>query len=300
MRQPSFRCQRRALLASLLLACTAGGALAQQQTDTLDRLRQTGVLRVGYGINSMPFSYLDADGTVIGYSIDLCKKIADSLRASLGLRRLDVEYVPRSASQRVQMLNDGMVDIDCAASTNTPERRTSASFSISHFYTTTRYVSLAKNQLRKLQDLRGRSVSVTLGTVNVGEITRANREHRLNLSIVMASSLQDAFDLVTRGQVSAFAMDDVLLATMIASSADPSIYAVSDDTLTEPQPYGLMMRLNDRNFENAVNEALRKIYASQEITAIYDRWFNQPIPPKGINLRIPMHPALAKTFETAR
>lgn len=281
----------------LLLAIAAGVAPshAGAPASTLERIAQTGVIRVGYG-NTPPFSYTDTDGTIIGYSIDLCKKVAEELRAGLGLPHIDIEYVERTPSNRVQLLNDGMMDIECNASTNNAERRRSVAFAESHFYVTTHYVSLARNNLDSLDDLNGRSVSVVLGTVNVGHINQANRERKLNLSLVTADSLQAAFDMVTQERVFAFAMDDVLLSAMIAATPNPDDYAISQEALTEPEPYGFMMRLEDKKFADAVNAALRKIYEGPDMAAIYDRWFNQPIPRENINLRIPMSASLKQAF----
>lgn len=283
------------VLASLLffLSIVLGASHAQSEApaSTLDRIRETAVLRIGYG-DTPPFSYRNVDGTVMGYAIDLCKTIAEELRVQLGLPRLDLKYVPRTPSNRVQLLNSGEIDIECNASTNTEERRRSVAFAISHFFASTRYVSLAKNGFKSLADLKGRSVSVALGTVNVGQITKVNREKKLSLSLINADSLQAAFDLVSDERASAFAMDDILLSSMIAASPNPAAYALSVETLTEPEPYGFMLRLGDKAFEEAVNTALRKTYSSPEMPEIYDRWFTQPIPGKNINLRLPMSEAL--------
>jgi len=279
------------LLFIIMIATGASSAEENPIPPTLDRIRQTGILRIGYG-DTPPFSYVGADGAVIGYSIDLCKRVAEELRVQLGLSRLDIEYVPRTPSNRVQLLNSGTIDIECNASTNTDERRRSVAFAIGHFFASTRYVSLSKNRLRRIGDLAGRSVSVALGTVNVGHINKVNRERKLNLLLVPVDSLQAAFDLVTQERVSAFAMDDVLLSAMIAASGTPDSYALSDEVLTDPEPYGFMMRLDDHDFEMAVNAALRKIYASSEMPKIYERWFTQPIPGRNINLHLPMSTAL--------
>lgn len=287
------RCQTVLVLLLLALPIVFGTSQARSEApvSTLDRIRETGVLQIGYG-DTPPFSYRDADGTVMGYSIDLCKRIAEELRVQLGLSRLDLKYVPRTPSNRVQLLNSGEIDIECNASTNTEERRRSVAFAISHFFASTRYVSLAKNGFKSLEDLKGRSVSVALGTVNVGQITKVNRERKLSLSLIKADSLQAAFDLVSDERASAFAMDDILLSSMIAASPNPAAYTLSMETLTEPEPYGFMLRLGDRAFEEAVNTALRKTYSSSEMPEIYDRWFTQPIPGKNINLRLPMSDAL--------
>lgn len=285
--------------AILALAAVFASPLARAEApaSTLQRITTTGKIRIGYG-DTAPFSYRDADGKVIGYSIDLCKRMSEELKNSLKLPVLEIEYVFRTPSNRVQLLNDGTMDIECNASTNIEERRRNVAFAISHFYVASRYVSLAGNNLRSLEDLKGRSISVARGTINIGQINQANRERKLNLSIVPSDSLQGAFDMVTSGKVSAFAMDDVLLSTMIARSGSPQDYRLSTEMVAEPLPYGFMMRLSDHEFHDAVNAALTKIYASPEMQEIYDRWFNTPIPPDRINLNLPMSERLSQLLKS--
>ncbi|KAA3515971.1 amino acid ABC transporter substrate-binding protein [Agrobacterium rosae] len=270
-------------------------AFAEFNTPTLERIRETGKIRIGYGVTA-PFSFTAPSGEVVGYSIDLCRQVAEKLKTRLKLGAIDIEFVPRTPSNRIQLLNDGTIDIECNASTNTVERRKSANFAISHFYSATRYVSLAKNHLETVADLKGRSVSVALGTVNVSDINEINRAQKLNISVVPMDSLQAAFDLVTDGRVSAFAMDEVLLSTMIAQSKNPTDYQVSTEKVTGSQPFGFMMRLNDTEFTAAVNDALTEIYKSPDMAELYKRWFESPIPGKGIILNVPMSEMLKATL----
>lgn len=271
---------------------------AADSLSTLEKVRQTKTLKVGYG-DSAPFSYVGTDGKVIGYTIDLCQRVAEAIRIQLGLDTLNIDYVFRTPANRVQMLNSGDIDLECVASSNTAERRRNAAFSISHFVVNTRFVSLLKNHLNTLDDLRGRSVSIVLGTVNIGPINQVNRDKKLNLSIAITDSLQKAFDMVSQEKVSAFAMDDILLHTMIANSSNPQDYVISNETVGEETEYGLMMRLDDKDFHHAVNTALKQIYASNEIDAIYARWFTQPLPGSQINLNYPMSERMKHIFTTA-
>ena len=279
----------------LLMAVWAISSAAASEIDTLQRLSETGTLRVGYG-DTAPFSYQDEDGNVLGYSIELCQRVAAQLQQQLNLPKLDIEYVFRTPGNRVQLLNSGEIDIECNASTNNAERRRSADFSLSHFFVSVRFVALKENQFFTLQDLAGRSVSVARGTVNVGQINQANREQQLNLSVVPVETLQEAFDLVTEGRVAAFAMDDILLSTMIAESEDPSAYSLSEEAVTAEEPLGLLMRQGDQAFVEQVNQALREIYQRGDILALYERWFLQPLPGKGITLNVPISETLAQHF----
>ena len=279
----------------LLMAVWMLSTAAAAEINTLQRLSETGTLRVAYG-DTAPFSYQDDEGNVRGYSIELCQRVAEQLQQQLNLPKLDIEYVFRTPGNRVQLLNSGEIDIECNASTNNAERRRSADFSLSHFFVSVRFVALKENQFFTLQDLAGRSVSVARGTVNVGQINQANREQQLNLSVVPVETLQEAFDLVTEGRVAAFAMDDILLSTMIAESEDPSAYSLSEEAVTAEEPLGLLMRQGVQAFVEQVNQALREIYQRGDILALYERWFLQPLPGKGITLNVPISETLAQHF----
>jgi glutamate/aspartate transport system substrate-binding protein len=274
-----------------LLLLSLNSAAADFKTPTLERIRETGKIRIGYGVTA-PFSFTAPDGQIIGYSIDLCRRVTEKLKERLKMNDIQIEFVPRTPSNRIQLLNEGSIDIECNASTNTVERRKSAIFAVSHFYGATRYVSLAKNKLETLADLKGRSVSVALGTVNVTDINEINRAKKLNISVVPVDTLKAAFDMVTDGRVSAFAMDEVLLSTMIAQSKNPSEYRISTEKVTDFQPIGFMMRLNDTQFASAVNEALGEIYTSPEMPDIYRRWFESSIPGLGVSIHVPMSETL--------
>lgn len=285
---------------SLLILLVAGGAAhAAQSLNTLERIKATGELRVGYG-DTAPFSYQDNQGNVVGYSIDICQRLAGQLQKQLDIPALDIIYVARTPSNRIQLLNSGEIDIECNASTNTEERRRSAQFALSHYFVSVRYVALKSSGFTTLEDLSGRSVSVARGTVNVSQINQANREQQLNLSVVPVETLQDAFDLVAEGRVAAFAMDDVLLSTMIAESTDPDAYVLSEEAITSAEPLGFMMRLEDDAFAVEVNKALEHIYTSPEMPLLYHQWFQQPLPGKNITLDVPMSEVLAEHFTALR
>ena len=285
---------------SLLIWLLAGGsAHAGQPLNTLERLKETGVLRVGYG-DTAPFSYVDDQGEVVGYSIDICQRLAGQLQRQLAIPALEITYVPRTPSNRIQLLNSGDIDIECNASTNNEERRRSAQFALSHYFVSVRYVALKSNGFTTLEDLSGRSVSVARGTVNVSQINQANREQQLNLSVVPVETLQGAFDLVAEGRVAAFAMDDVLLSAMIAESDEPQAYVLSEEAITSTEPLGFMMRLEDDAFAVEVNKALKHIYTNPEMPLLYYQWFQQPLPGKDITLDIPMSEVLAEHFTALR
>lgn len=294
-----FRFAGRLLFLIGAFAAMLAPALADAPASTLERIRREGVLRIGYG-STPPFSFRAADGAVTGYSVEICRLVAEDLRRQLGLERIEVVYVQRTPIDRVQLLNEGAYDLECEASTSTEERRRSAAFALSHFFTPTRFVALAKNGLHTVDDLKGHSVAAALGTVNIAQIGRLNRDRKLRLSLVTTESLRDAFDLVTAGRASAFAMDAILLKAMIAETGKPSLYTMSEEAVSDVLPYGFMMRRDDSPFHEAVNAALRRIYAAPEMRTLYDRWFMSAAPGLNFSLDEPMSRELAEHFASFR
>ena len=278
---------------SLLSTYAAG---QEVQPPTLETIARTGIIRLGYADRNIPFSYLGTGPEPIGYSIELCLRVADSIKKKLGLPELKIEFVKRTPSNRIMLLNDGTMDIECVASTNTEERRKAVWFSYSHFITGTRYVALKSSGLNTVADLAGRTVVVTTGTINITQLNVLNRKLGLNVAVLQNDSTEGSFDMVTENRASAFVMDDILLRSFVAETGKPEDYVISDEYLAPPQPYGLMLRHGDTGFRDAVNEALGQIYESGEIEKIYDKWFNAPIPPNGINLKRPLPGDLAEAF----
>jgi glutamate/aspartate transport system substrate-binding protein len=286
----------RLLLVFVLVAFIGKGAFAEN-SPILDRILQTGIIRIGYSTDDAPFSFLDASDKPIGYSIDLCSRIVESLRQKYTRPDLKIEYEPRSAANRFAKVMDGTIDIECVSTTNTAERRKSVAFSYAHFLTATQFVSLKANNLHRIEDLAGRTVTSPVATNNIGYLNSINRSRNLHIAVVPSSDQPTAFAMVTEGRASAYVMDSILLAVTIANSGAPEKYSLSDDSLMDPEPYGLMFRKGDDVFKKDVNAALRKIFQGDEIKATYERWFMSPIPPNGINLNLPMSSALQKILQ---
>ncbi|MCZ7464489.1 amino acid ABC transporter substrate-binding protein [Rhizobium rhizogenes] len=280
----------------ILSLLSTQAASEDSQPPTLETITRTGTIRLGYADHNIPFSYLGTGPEPIGYSIELCLRVADSIKTKLGLPDLKIDFVKRTPSNRITLLNDGTIDIECVASTNTEERRKAVWFSYSHFITGTRYVALKSSRLNTVADLAGRTVVVTTGTINISQLNVLNRKLGLNIAVLQNDSTAGGFEMVTENRASAFVMDDILLRSFVAETGKPDDYSISNEYLAPPQPYGLMLRHGDTGFRDAVNEALGQIYKSGEIEKIYEKWFNAPIPPNGINLKRPMPGDLAEIF----
>lgn len=282
-----------AVWAGLLVGGSAGAS------ETLARIVERGEIVIGHRQYEVPFSYV-ANDRVQGYSVELCQRIVAGLREDLNLDNLRIVYVPVTPATRFVLLASGRIDLECGTTTNNADRRKHAAFSYPHFLSTTRFVSLRSNGFQRIADLAGRSVVSTTGSINVGQLRDANRDRKLNVSIMLQREHKDAFSLVATGQAAAFVMDDVLLAGLVASTAQPDAFAISTEAFGRAQPYGLLMPPGDSGFKDAVNRHLRAVFDSGEINAIYTRWFEAPVPPAGHNLRLPMSSELRAVFEAPR
>jgi glutamate/aspartate transport system substrate-binding protein len=298
-RHPRIRADRRlaaqgALLAMSLILATA--AQAEGEADTLTKIRDTGKLAIGHRTAELPFSYL-VDGKPIGYSIELCERIVQGLARTLGMESISIDFVPVTAATRFVMMRSGKIDMECAATTNNAERRKMVEFSYPHFVTATRYVARKADRLDRISDLAGRSVAATTGTINLEQLNALNRSKGLNISVLLNKEHKDAFQMVESGRASAFVMDDILLAGLVAAAKDPSSFAISSEALSKPEPYGILLPLGDQAFKQQVNTLLEDIYTSGEITRIYDRWFRAPVPPAGLSMSLPLSPELKAVFD---
>jgi glutamate/aspartate transport system substrate-binding protein len=283
----------------LFLTCfvPATALQAAGESDTLRQIAKTAKIRIGYREAEPPFSYQLPDGEVTGFSTDLCRAISEDIRRQLKLDKLDIEYVKATPATRFILVRSGKIDIECAATTNNTERRKMVDFSYPNFMTATQFLSRKQDNLKSLADLAGRSVTSASGTVNIEQLNAVNRQKNLNISVMPTKTNEEAFELVVAGKASAFVMDGILLAALAATSENPDLYALSEETLSAPEPYGLVFRRNDPDFKAAVNESLRQIFTGPAIYDLYEKWFTKPIPPNGMNLNLPMTTSLKQAYE---
>jgi len=277
-----------------LIGLLAGTAVAQE--GTLKKIKDTGTITIGHRESSVPFSYYDDKQQAVGYAMDLCNKIVDAVKKDLKLAKLDVKLQPVTSATRIPLIANGTVDLECGSTTNNLDRQKQVSFTITHFVTANRFVSKKSGKLAKLEDLKGKTVVSTSGTTNIKQITELNTEKNLGLTILPAKDHAEAFLMVETDRAVAFVMDDILLASLMASSKNPGAYAISADALSRPEPYGIMLRRDDAAFKKVVDAAMIAIYKSGQINAIYEKWFLKSIPPKGINLNIPISDQFRKVI----
>jgi glutamate/aspartate transport system substrate-binding protein len=284
------------LASATLAAALAVPAHAQELTGTLKKIKDSGAITIGHRDSSIPFSYYDDKQQVVGYAVDLCMKIVDAVKADLKMPNIQVKLNPVTSATRIPLMANGTIDLECGSTTNNLEREKQVSFTITHFVTANRYVAKKSSGIKTLNDLKGKTVVSTAGTTNIKWLTAANNEKKLGMNIVAAKDHAEAFLMVDTGRAAAFFMDDILLYSLVANSKDPKSWAIGSEAYTV-EPYGIMLRKDDPAFKKVVDAAMTKIYTSGEINAIYDKWFLKPIPPKGINLNVPMSAEFKKVVE---
>jgi len=274
----------------LLAAAAAALAIAlpaAAQEGTLKKVKDSGSITIGHRDASIPFSYYDDKQRPIGYSMDLCHRIVEAVKSELKMPKVDIKYQLITSANRIPLMANGTIDLECGSTTNNLERQKQVWFTITHFVTANRFVAKKSAKLRTLDDLKGKTVVSTAGTTNIKQITELNSQKNLGASIISANGHPEAFLMVETGRAAAFVMDDILLYSLVATSKSPKDFAISQDALSV-EPYGIMLRKDDAAFKKVVDAAMTRIYKSGEINKIYDKWFLKAIPPKKVNLNVPM------------
>jgi len=284
------------IIAALACAGLVATAPAQELTGTMKKIKDTGVIKIGHRDASVPFSYLDDKQRPVGYSVDLCMKVVDAVKAELKMPGLKHEFVPVTSATRIPILTAGNIDIECGSTTNTKERQKQVSYAYTTFYTGTKLLVKANSGIKSYKDLKGKTVAVTQGTTNERAIKGLNDAENLGMSFIHAKDHNESFLLVETGRAVAFPMDDILLYSLAASSRNPKEWAVVGDYLP-PDPYGIMIRREDPQWQAFVNKVIGGLMNSGEIRKIYSKWFQSPIPPRNINLNLPISSTLEQLFK---
>ena len=279
-----------------------GSAVAQPRTaaeippftGTLQKIYETGVIRIGHRENSPPFAFLDARHRPIGYSLDLCDVVVEQVGEHVH-QSLRVEYVPVSPSNRFDLVKSGAVDLECGSTTANAERRTAFDFSPPIFVTGTKLLVKRGSGIRTLRDLQGKTVVLTSGTVHADNVPKLAQRQKLAIQFVFAPDHDASFNMLAEGKADAFANDDIQLYGAIAVRNAASDYRVVGDFLTYAD-YALMFRRGDAEFAEVVNQAFERMAKSGETRAIYRRWFQQRLP-DGATLNVPMSPHLEHVFK---
>ena len=279
-----------ALAATLLSA----PVLAEELTGTLKKIKESGSITLGHRDASIPFSYFGNDPSQpIGYSHDLQLKVVEAIKQKLDMPELKVRYNLVTSQTRIPLVQNGTVDLECGSTTNNIERQRQVDFSVGIFEVGTRLLAKKSTGVSDFADLKGKNVVTTAGTTSERLLKIMNAEQKMGMNIISAKDHGESFLMLESGRALAFMMDDALLYGEMAKAKKPDDWAVVG-TPQSFEIYGCMMRKGDPAFKQVVDNAISATFNSGEITAIYDKWFMQPIAPKNLNLNFPMSDELKK------
>ena len=289
-------CTRKPALIALAMAALFTQSVFAQESPTLKKIKDSGTIALGHRESSIPFSYYDDKQQVVGYSQELMLKVVDAVKAELKLPALAVKLTPVTSQNRIPLVQNGTVDIECGSTTNNAERGRQVAFSNTIFIIGTRLMTKKESGIKDFPDLAGKNVVTTAGTTSERLIRKMNEDKKLAMNIISAKDHGESFLTLETGRAVAFMMDDALLYGELAKAKRPADWAVVG-TPQSFEAYGCMMRKDDPGFKKVVDTALAKAMTSGEAEAIYKKWFTQPIPPKGLNLNFPISDAMQKLFK---
>ncbi len=269
-----------------LAVLSALPALADDSA-TLKKIKDTGSITLGHRESSIPFSYYDDKQQVIGYSQEMMLKVVDALKAELKLAKLDTKLMPVTSANRITLVQNGTVDIECGSTTNNLERQKQVGFSTTIFVIGTRLMTKKDSGIKDFPDLAGKNVVTTAGTTSERLIRKMNEDKKMGMNIISAKDHGESFLTLETGRAVAFMMDDALLFGEMAKAKKPGDWVVVG-TPQSKEAYGCMLRKDDPGFKKVVDAALTKAMTSGEAEKIYAKWFMNPIPPKGLNLNMPL------------
>nr|WP_298172781.1 glutamate/aspartate ABC transporter substrate-binding protein [uncultured Pseudomonas sp.] len=284
----------RAVAIALAATLLSAPVLAEELTGTLKKIKESGSITLGHRDASIPFSYFGNDPSQpIGYSHDLQLKVVEAIKQKLDMPELKVRYNLVTSQTRIPLVQNGTVDLECGSTTNNIERQRQVDFSVGIFEVGTRLLAKKSAGVNDFADLKGKNVVTTAGTTSERLLKIMNAEQKMGMNIISAKDHGESFLMLESGRALAFMMDDALLYGEMAKAKKPDDWAVVG-TPQSFEIYGCMMRKDDPAFKQVVDGAISATFNSGEITAIYDKWFMQPIAPKNLNLNFPMSDELKK------
>ncbi len=272
------------LLALAIAALAAGGALAQAN-DTIAKVKASGVITMGVRDSSGALSYTLGDGKYGGYHIEICQRIIANLEKAAG-KKLEVKNLPVTSQNRIPLVQNGTVDIECGSTTNNATRQKDVSFVATTFVEEVRIAVKGSSGITSIDQLKGKNVATTTGTTSVQLLRKHERANGVNFNEVFGKDHADSFLLLESGRADAFVMDGQILAGNIATSKSPADYKIVGEVLSV-EPIAIMVRKDDVAFKKLADDTVKDLMKTGEIQKIYDKWFVQPIPPKNTKVGLP-------------
>ncbi len=269
--------------------------LSASALETLGRIRETQTIVIAYREGSMPFSFVDDNKQVRGYSVELCVRLAEAVKRELKLPKLAIQYLAVDSKTRFSAIIEGKADLECGSTTNNADRRTRVAFTVPHFYSSVRALVRANEGIRNWPNLRDKIVVTTKSTTTIKLLNDRNNVQALNIKLLEGDSDLDSFTMVEQRKADVFAMDDVLLYGLRAEAKNPAGFEVIGDPLSI-EPYSIMLRKDDPAFKKLVDTEMVRLIIDGDIYKIYDRWFMKPFGARNVNMKMPMGYVLRDSF----
>ncbi len=263
----------------------AAGVVQAQTTDTLAKIKASSKVSMGVRESSSPLSYTLGGGKFAGFHIEVCEKIVSDVRRSLGLDSITIEYTPVTSQNRIPLVQNGTIDIECGSTTNNTARQQQVAFGLTTFVTEVRTAVNAKSGITSINQLNGKTLVTTTGTTSVQTLRKHERATGINFNEIFGKDHADSFLILESGRADAFVMDDNILAGNIANAKTPADFKIVGEVLAV-EPIAIMFRKDDPAFKKAVDDSIRKMLTSGDIAKLYSKWFQAPIPPRNINVNL--------------
>lgn len=274
------------IMTTIALACLGTAAHAA----TLDKIKETSSVTMGVRESSGSLSYTLGDGKYAGYHVEICQKVLADIQKQLGLAKLDIKYQPVTSQNRIPLVQNGTVDIECGSTTNNATRQKDVSFAVTTFVEETRIAVKANSGITSIAQLNGKKVATTTGTTSVQTLRKHERADGINFDEVFGKDHADSFLLLESGRADAFVMDGAILAGNIAKAKNPADFKIVGEVLAV-EPIAIMIRKDDPAFKKAVDDSIKGMMKSGELAKLYDKWFMQPIPPTNTKIGLPLSAA---------
>jgi glutamate/aspartate transport system substrate-binding protein len=283
-------------VAALTASIAAIGLIGPAQAGTLEKVKESGSITMGIRESSKPLSFLDEKQQAVGYHIDICNRIIDAVKANLNLKELKVTHQPVTSQNRIPLVTNGTVDLECGSTTNNAARQNQVAFAPTTFVTNVRMAVKKASGITSLEQLNGKPVATTTGTTSVQLMRGHEKGKNIDFKEVYGKDHADAFLMLETDRAVAFVMDDNLLAGLIADAKVPGDYAIVGETLNI-EPIAIMIRKEDPQFQGLVNATVKDLAKSGELEKLYKKWFMSPIPPKGVNMNFVMSDKLKEVLK---
>ena len=277
-------------LSSLMFTALALAAGAAQAADTLTKIKDSGAVTMGVRETSGAMSYTLGDGKYAGFHYDVCQRVLEDIKKKLGLAKLDIKYQAVTSQNRIPLVQNGTVDIECGSTTNNTPRQKDVSFAVTTYMTEVRIATKVASGITSIAQLNGKNVATTTGTTSVQLLRKHERAAGVDFKEVFGKDHSDSFLLLESGRADAFVMDGQILAGNIAKSKAPADYKIVGEVLSV-EPIAIMMRKDDPAFKKAVDGSITAMMKSGEIAKLYDKWFMQPIAPSNTKVGLPLSDA---------